>query len=322
MPAVRRVDHIVLGRLVIPAWYESPFPAELNADLQANGGRLYVCEVCLKYTTRADVFAQHAQAPTCGCGTAGHPPGHEIYASNGWSVWDVDGDSPSAGLMQAMDEVPQCAVALEGAFSCARYCHAATLVARLFLSSKVNRYGTAPFRFFILTEVVGQRHCFRGMFSREKDHTRNNLSCIVVLPPWQRSGWGKRLVHLSYLLTRTEGTCGTPEGPLSQLGQRVYETYFDGQVLDFLRENVSELRQCSEAKVLEAVANGTGIDTHSAKQALERLSEATGAAGLDWDALSNPRLNASSSRPELELNAAALFHMSYEELTREPTLDI
>ena len=81
-----------------------------------------------------------------------------------------------------------------------------------------------------------------------------------MLPPWQRSGWGKRLVHLSYLLTRTEGGAGTPECPLSALGTQMYETYHEGQVLDYLRAKLPELKGMSVTKVVDALVRNTGID--------------------------------------------------------------
>ena len=150
---VRRVDHIVFGELIIPAWYEAPFPHSLDVDLRANGGRLYVCEVCLKYTTDRAAFSTHfAKDGLCtGDLRLRHPPGCEVYSSMGWSVWDVDGSN--RGLLPVLTEAAGESVAAETQLRAAagkeRYCQTLTLLCRLFLGNKLNRYGASPFRFFV-----------------------------------------------------------------------------------------------------------------------------------------------------------------------------
>lgn len=67
-----------------------------------------------------------------------------------------------------------------------------------------------------------------GHFSKEVN-SANNLACIMVLPPFQRKGYGKLLIQLSecfllgrfmqclsfqfigYCLSENEGIIGTPE---------------------------------------------------------------------------------------------------------------
>jgi histone acetyltransferase MYST1 len=61
-----------------------------------------------------------------------------------------------------------------------------------------------------------------------------NLACIMVMPPYQRRGFGKFLISLSYHLSIKAGKICTPERPLSDMGKVGYKSFWTDTLLEAL----------------------------------------------------------------------------------------
>ncbi|GAB7348359.1 hypothetical protein MBLNU459_g6800t2 [Dothideomycetes sp. NU459] len=89
-----------------------------------------------------------------------------------------------------------------------------SLFAKLFLDTKSVFYDVATFRYYLLAlrNPVTLQEQVVGFFSKEKmSWDNNNVACILVFPPWQKSGLGQILMGVSYELSRKEGRIGGPE---------------------------------------------------------------------------------------------------------------
>jgi len=62
----------------------------------------------------------------------------------------------------------------------------------------------------------------------------------MVLPCFQKEGYGKLLIEMSYALSMIEGKPGTPERPLSDLGHRVYVNFWTRRVVHVLLKCIEE----------------------------------------------------------------------------------
>lgn len=134
----------------------------------------------------------------------------------------------------------------------------------MFLDHKTLYYDVEPFLFYVMTEVDELGARFVGYFSKEKRSIDNNVSCIMTLPVRQRKGWGQLLIDFSeyripiqspdrlgsselggncsadtsclgYALSKKENRVGSPEKPLSGLGEVTYKRYWKISVFEVLR---------------------------------------------------------------------------------------
>lgn len=145
------------------------------------------------------------------------PPGDEIYRDEKVSMFEFDAKQQKV------------------------YTENLGYIARLFLDHKNLAVELDAFYFYILCERKADGYYIVGYFSKEKDSAENNLSCIMVMPNVQRSGYGKFLIDFSYALSILEGKTGSPEKPLSDLGHKTYVSYWTHKVLSLLLENKSQL---------------------------------------------------------------------------------
>jgi len=147
-----------------------------------------------------------------------HPPGNEIYRQAELSMFEVDGKKNKI------------------------YCQNLCLLAKLFLDHKTLYYDVEPFLFYILTECDSRGCHMIGYFSKEKNSPDDyNLACILILPPYQRQGYGKFLIAFSYELSKRENKVGSPEKPLSDLGRLSFSSYWTEVLLDILHKHRGNL---------------------------------------------------------------------------------
>lgn len=228
---IKNIDVVSIGQYDVDCWYYSPYPEGYR-----NLHKIYVCEFCLRYMRKPKTMAKHK--PQC---RLRHPPGDEIYRDGNIAVFEVDGGSQPI------------------------YCQCLCLLAKFFIDHKTLYYDVEPFLFYVLTEIDEHGHHVVGYFSKEKHSAEGyNLACILTFPQYQRRGYGRLLIALSYALSRLEGVTGSPEKPLSDLGRISYRSYWTRTILEMLEQLPADAS-------VDDVARHTGIRSEDVISTLKFL---------------------------------------------------
>lgn len=88
----------------------------------------------------------------------------------------------------------------------------------------------------------------------------------MILPPYQKKGYGRFLIDLSYELTRREGKTGSPERPLSDLGLVSYRSYWTFELIKIIK-NLS----LNNIPSLEELSDITGFTIQDIIETLEQM---------------------------------------------------
>lgn len=239
---VKNIPYITLGKFEIETWYYSPYPDEYSGE-----DMMCVCEYCLKYVRRHRTLVNHSFK----CSNK-RPPGLQIYTEKDISMFEIDGKEHKI------------------------YCQNLCLLSKLFLDHKTLYYDVDPFLFYVLCEVDDRgAHHIVGYFSKEKNSQENyNLACILTFPPYQRKGYGKFLMSVSYELTKREGGTGSPEKPLSDLGKISYRSYWAYIILRMLEDsyNHTPLFPSFEKLSILDISRTTGIKNEDITSTLHSLN--------------------------------------------------
>ncbi len=241
---VKNVETIELGRHRMETWYFSPFPPELfpNHNQHHPIPILYICEFTLRFFKHKEELRRHYRKKP-----ARHPPGNEIYRDPEakLSMFELDGEKQQ------------------------EYCQNLCWLAKLFLDHKTLYYDVDPFMFYVLCEFDERGYHIVGFYSKEKlSDMGYNLACILTLPAYQRKGYGKFLIEFSYELSKKEGKVGSPEKPLSDLGQLGYNSYWSEQLLELLSDTN---RSGSHLSIVE-ISRLTSFKTEDIVNTLQRLN--------------------------------------------------
>ncbi|CAR23438.1 Histone acetyltransferase [Lachancea thermotolerans] len=188
---------------------------------------LYVCEFCFKYTDEEVALRRHVSC----CRYRTKPPGRIQYMSPEYTIRKVRGSKHPL------------------------FCQCLCLFTKLFLDNKSMYFKTDHYDFFIIYQSSTKEPM--GFFSKDLiSYQKNNLACVLTLPPYQRKGIGSLLVDFSYKLSIRDGLISGPERPLSPFGLVSYLKYWSSQICwQLLEGDLSGSGRTS----LDAISRATGI---------------------------------------------------------------
>lgn len=229
---VRNIDHIIYNDVVIKCWYYSPYMPSY-----ANTSSIYVCDHCADYFLTKESLDTHKIIKK-----ETHPPGKEIYRKGNVSIFELHGQYQKYA------------------------CQSLSLLGKLFLDHKTLFYDVEGFIFYVLCECDANGAHIAAFISKEIiSEAGNVLACIIVLPPFQKKGYGRTLISLAYEISRRQKKSGSPERPLSDLGKLAFYSYWRDAVISTLVKGKDNI------KTIQDIILRTAMTEHDIRLTLKDL---------------------------------------------------
>ncbi|KAH0788914.1 MOZ/SAS family protein [Histomonas meleagridis] len=223
---IRNIDQITIGKYTIRTWYFSPYPKPF-----LNATSLYICDHCFQYFLTQEDLDLHLQSGEM------TPPGREIYRKDNISIFEIHGKYQKI------------------------CCQCLCLLAKLFLDHKTLFYDVEGFIFYVLCECDENGAHIAAYFSREINSDAGNiLACIVALPPYQKKGYGRLLISLSYEIAKRQHRSGGPERPLSDLGKIAFHSYWRDTLVELLKDHSKEMISLDDIVMMTSISRDDVID--------------------------------------------------------------
>ena len=251
---LRSVQTITLGPNTFKTWYLSPFPGHYSEC-----EHLFICDYCGDYFDSKEQLIAHKRRLK-----ENRPPGREIYRKGNISIFELQ------GRLQK--------------YCCQCLC----LLGKLFIHHKTLYYDVEGFYFYVLCECDENGAHIASYISKELYSDAGNvLACILVLPPYQKKGYGRTMISLSYELAKRQKKCGTPEHPLSDLGKIAFRSFWKDAIIRTLYKYKDDIHSISDIIVRTGIMENDVISTLSALGFITTDSKGNKLVSPVWDDIVN-----------------------------------
>eukprot|EP00924_Labyrinthula_sp_SR-Ha-C_P013550 maker-scaffold_5-snap-gene-6.51-mRNA-1 protein AED:0.00 eAED:0.00 QI:56/1/1/1/1/1/2/101/429 len=238
---VRSVNKVQMGDYFLRCWYQSVYHPEhsfdskyatyFKADICGTDINIidcvYVCERSFKFFFSPDAYEEYRR--NSDFVNFEIKNSKQIYLEEKSSVLEKFDDLKSE---KKFLEVSQIAGKNNQEF-CGLLCR----FSKLFIEHKSVNCDPNPFMFYVLSVKSETKRVIVGYFSKEIG-SKNNLSCILIFPQFQKFGFGRFMISLSYEISKKQKFIGSPEKPLSDLGKKGYRSYWSFVLLKLLSSGV------------------------------------------------------------------------------------
>ncbi|VEU22418.1 DEKNAAC103360 [Brettanomyces naardenensis] len=203
---------------------------------------LYFCSTCFKYSDDPAIVEKHS----IGCPYRAHFPGKVMYCDDEVTIRKVKGSKHKL------------------------FCQCLCVLAKFFLDNKSVFYNLEHFDFYVIYKKSDEGISTpMGFYSRELiSWEDNNLSCIMVIPCYQKQHLGTKLVDFSYRLSTYQQIISGPERPLSSLGRMTFLSYWSGRLcIEFLYGSLVTFKTLT----LEVISRKTGFRVNDILMTLDYM---------------------------------------------------